>query len=175
MWLGVFSRIMVASPILMALSEDVSVLCMRFGSDLHDVGYVGFCFMPCGCVCPATTLELCSRANRVYVQTMTKSGRFDFIKLDVEGEEKRLLKDPSSHEVLCEALCIFMELHERFEPGCVEAFRVFLQVRPPLSTCLTSKLVHPCVTQHMLTLHACARLITSIAQALSFAPLAKRD
>ena len=63
------------------------------------------------------------------VQAMTKSGRFDFIKMDVEGEEKQLLKDPASHEVLCQALCIFMELHERFEPGCVEAFRVFLQVR----------------------------------------------
>jgi hypothetical protein len=44
------------------------------------------------------------------VQAMTKSGKFDFIKLDVEGEEKQLLKDPSSHEVLCEAICIFMEV-----------------------------------------------------------------
>lgn len=66
----------------------------------------------------------------VRVQSMTRSGRFDFIKLDVEGEEKSLLKDPSSQEVLCEASCIFMELHERFEPGCIEAFRIFLQVRP---------------------------------------------
>lgn len=64
------------------------------------------------------------------MQAMTRSGRFDFIKMDVEGEEKQLLKDPASHAVLCEALCIFMELHERFQPGCVEAFRIFLQVRP---------------------------------------------
>lgn len=78
-----------------------------------------------------TVLRKEGALKTVFMQSMTKSGRFDFIKLDVEGEEKQLLKDPSSHAVLCEALCIFMELHERFEPGCVEAFRLFLRVRPP--------------------------------------------
>jgi hypothetical protein len=63
-----------------------------------------------------------------FVQKMTKVGKFDFIKLDVEGEEKQILQDPSSHEVLCEASCVFMELHDRFEPGCTEAFNAFLQV-----------------------------------------------
>lgn len=50
----------------------------------------------------------------------------DFIKLDIEGEEKNILVDPPSIEVLCEAACIFMELHDRIEPGCTAAFDEFL-------------------------------------------------
>jgi hypothetical protein len=50
----------------------------------------------------------------------------DFVKLDIEGEEKNVLKDPASVEVLCNAICIFMELHDRFEPGCTAAFNSFL-------------------------------------------------
>jgi hypothetical protein len=60
---------------------------------------------------------------------MTRAKRFDVIKLDVEGEEKHLLPDLASQEVLCEALCLLMELHDRFEPGCTEAFWAFLQAR----------------------------------------------
>jgi hypothetical protein len=47
---------------------------------------------------------------RACVQTVARSGRFDFIKLDIEGEEKRILVDPPSVAVLCEAICIFMEV-----------------------------------------------------------------
>ena len=50
----------------------------------------------------------------------------DFVKLDIEGEEKNILVDPPSIEVLCEAACIFMELHDRLEPGCTAAFDDFL-------------------------------------------------
>jgi hypothetical protein len=57
---------------------------------------------------------------------MSRAKHFDFIKLDIEGEEKRLLEDPPSMQVLCATRCIFMELHERFEPGCINAFRNFL-------------------------------------------------
>jgi FkbM family methyltransferase len=42
-------------------------------------------------------------------QAHSPTGRFDFIKLDVEGEEKQVLSDPASRAVLCEARCLFME------------------------------------------------------------------
>lgn len=63
------------------------------------------------------------------VQEQSQAGRFDLIKLDIEGEELRILPDAASRAVLCEAVCMFMELHERFEPGCDAAFKDFLQVR----------------------------------------------
>ena len=59
------------------------------------------------------------------MQDMARAKTFDFIKLDIEGEEKHILTDPPSAEVLCAARCIFMELHERFEPGCKAAFDAF--------------------------------------------------
>ena len=46
----------------------------------------------------------------VQLQAVARSGRFDFIKLDIEGEEKRILSDAASRAVLCEATCIFMEV-----------------------------------------------------------------
>lgn len=52
--------------------------------------------------------------------------RFDFIKLDIEGEERHILSDPESRGVLCKAICIFMELHERLAPGCQAAFDDFM-------------------------------------------------
>jgi hypothetical protein len=58
---------------------------------------------------------------------MVESRRLDFIKLDIETEEKRILVDPPSVAVLCEAICIFMELHERMEVGCEAAFKSFLR------------------------------------------------
>lgn len=66
------------------------------------------------------------------VQDMTDAKHFDLIKLDVEGEEKYLMEDPGSKAVLCEATCVFMELHERFVPGCDAAFNEFMKARPPL-------------------------------------------
>ena len=50
----------------------------------------------------------------------------DFIKLDVEGEEKAILEDAASVAVLCGALCVFLETHDRFVPGCSAAFDAFL-------------------------------------------------
>jgi hypothetical protein len=43
------------------------------------------------------------------LQAHSPTGRFDFIKLDIEGEEKQVLSDPASRAVLCEATCLFME------------------------------------------------------------------
>lgn len=60
------------------------------------------------------------------MQALSRTGRFDFIKIDIEGEERQILSDPASRAVLCEAVCIFMELHDRFAPGCSNAFRAFL-------------------------------------------------
>eukprot|EP00892_Ulva_mutabilis_P006593 jgi/Ulvmu1/4305/UM002_0026.1 len=61
------------------------------------------------------------------IRRMATFERLDFIKLDVEGEEKWLLKDRLSREVLCSAICIFMELHERMEQGCNAAFQDFMK------------------------------------------------
>lgn len=33
-------------------------------------------------------------------------------------------------QVLCSAICIFMELHERMEQGCLAAFQDFMKVWP---------------------------------------------
>ena len=60
------------------------------------------------------------------LQELSRTGTIDLIKLDIEGEEKRVMVDPPSIEVLCEAICIFMELHERLEAGCWAAFDSFL-------------------------------------------------
>ena len=57
---------------------------------------------------------------------MTASQRFDFIKLDIEGEEKALLWDPASVAALCRARCIFIELHGRFTPGVDAAWDHFV-------------------------------------------------
>lgn len=57
---------------------------------------------------------------------LTPSGRFDFIKLDVEGEELHLLGEAETRAQLCAARCIFMEVHEWFVPGSEGAYRKFL-------------------------------------------------
>ena len=59
------------------------------------------------------------------MQEMTREKRFDFVKIDIEGEEKQILRDPETAKVLCQANCIFMELHDRFEPGCKESWQHF--------------------------------------------------
>jgi hypothetical protein len=60
------------------------------------------------------------------VQERARARHFDVIKLDVEGEEARLLADAPSRAVLCSARCIALELHDRFEPGCTAALDAFL-------------------------------------------------
>lgn len=37
------------------------------------------------------------------------------------------MKDPPSREVLCEALCLFMELHDDIAPGSAQEFWTFVQ------------------------------------------------
>eukprot|EP00892_Ulva_mutabilis_P004679 jgi/Ulvmu1/2583/UM014_0034.1 len=61
------------------------------------------------------------------LQDMTAAKKFDLIKLDIEGEEKYLMEDAASREVLCQATCVFMELHERFVKGCDAAFQAFME------------------------------------------------
>eukprot|EP00892_Ulva_mutabilis_P006528 jgi/Ulvmu1/4247/UM192_0007.1 len=70
--------------------------------------------------------EVQTRSLRT-LKAQARAGRFDLIKLDIEGEEVHILPDAASRAVLCEARCIFMELHDRFEPGCTAAFHDFLQ------------------------------------------------
>ena len=61
------------------------------------------------------------------MQARTRSGRMDFLKIDIEGAEKYLLEEDESIAVLCEARCIFMELHERYSPGAEAAYDAFLE------------------------------------------------
>jgi hypothetical protein len=63
----------------------------------------------------------------LYMQAMTKSGTIDFIKIDIEGEEKQLFKDRSSWPILCEIRCIATEIHG-WVAGAEEAFSTFLRV-----------------------------------------------
>jgi hypothetical protein len=63
------------------------------------------------------------------MQDMTSARSFDFIKIDIEGAENFILQDEDSIEVMCNAICIFMELHERFVPGVTEVFNTFMRVR----------------------------------------------
>jgi FkbM family methyltransferase len=55
-----------------------------------------------------------------------RSQQLDFIKLDIEGMERDLLLEGASRRVLCQARCIFMELHDRYAPGASTAFNDFL-------------------------------------------------
>jgi hypothetical protein len=66
--------------------------------------------------------------SAVLVQALTDAKQFDFIKLDVEGEEKYLMKDDESKAQMCATMCLFMELHERFVPGSEANFDAFIKV-----------------------------------------------
>lgn len=62
------------------------------------------------------------------VQAMTKSGVIDFIKIDIEGEEKQIFEDRASWPALCEVRCIATEIHGWIQ-GAEEALKTFLTVR----------------------------------------------
>lgn len=62
------------------------------------------------------------------MQTMVDAPAFDFIKLDIEGEEMNILQDPASREVLCAAVCVFVELHEGFKAGTKQAWTEFVSI-----------------------------------------------
>lgn len=60
------------------------------------------------------------------VQDMIEAKAFDFIKLDIEGAEHSIMRDPRSHAVLCKARCVFAELHERLKRGIEKAWKEFV-------------------------------------------------
>ena len=60
------------------------------------------------------------------VQRLAAHQKIDFIKLDIEGAEKLIFEDSKSREVLCNATCLFVELHDRYEDGCTTAFERML-------------------------------------------------
>lgn len=46
----------------------------------------------------------------------------DILKLDVEGAEKEIFSAPDCHDWLARTRVLVVELHDRFKPGCTEAF-----------------------------------------------------
>jgi hypothetical protein len=69
------------------------------------------------------------------MQGMTRFGRIDFLKLDIEGQEKSILEDEDSWPVLCQLRCMAAELHDNLEPGTTDSLEHFLRVcSPALST-----------------------------------------
>ena len=62
------------------------------------------------------------------MQNMSKSGHIDFLKLDIEGQEKYILEDKDSWPVLCTVRCMAAEVHDRLEAGATEALQTFLAV-----------------------------------------------
>ena len=72
-----------------------------------------------------TCMKLCD--GLCALQLMAANGAFDFIKLDIEGAEKELLDEEASRTVLCQARCLFMEVHERFAPGVGASLAAFLE------------------------------------------------
>lgn len=58
---------------------------------------------------------------------MVEAPAFDFIKLDIEGAELSILRDPASRRVLCKARCVFAELHERYMAGIEAAWANFVE------------------------------------------------
>ena len=60
------------------------------------------------------------------LQEQAPGSAFDFVKLDVEGEENFILRDPASMDVLCEARCVIIEIHEKIAPGATHAWKNFL-------------------------------------------------
>ena len=62
------------------------------------------------------------------MQKMSRNGRIDFMKIDIEGYEREIFSDEASWPVLCEMRCIAAEVHDWFLPGCSAALNKFLQV-----------------------------------------------
>ena len=72
-----------------------------------------------------TCVTSCDRLRAL--QLMAANGALDFIKLDIEGAEKELLDEEASRTVLCQARCLFMEVHERYAPGVGASLAAFLE------------------------------------------------
>lgn len=60
---------------------------------------------------------------------MTRSGRIDLIKIDIEGQEMHIFNDVASWPTLCEVRCMAAEVHEWLVPGSADALEYFLEVR----------------------------------------------
>lgn len=66
------------------------------------------------------------------VQDMTKSGRIDLLKLDIEGQELHIFNDKASWPALCEVRCMAAEVHEWLVKGSAGALEHFLEVSHPV-------------------------------------------
>ena len=59
---------------------------------------------------------------------MTRSGRIDLLKLDIEGQELHIFNDVASWPALCEVRCMAAELHEWLVKGSAASLERFLEV-----------------------------------------------
>lgn len=57
--------------------------------------------------------------------------RFDFVKLDLEGDEAAWLGDPAHRAALCDARCIVLDVHEHRHAGAQAAVTDFLTAGCP--------------------------------------------
>jgi hypothetical protein len=62
---------------------------------------------------------------------MTTSGRIDFIKIDIEGQEVHIFNDRKSWPTLCQVRCMAAEVHEWLVQGSADALENFLEVSDP--------------------------------------------
>ena len=69
---------------------------------------------------------------------MTKSGRIDLLKLDIEGQELHLFTDVASWPALCEVRCMAAEVHEWLVKGSAASLERFLEVRLPVLPVISS-------------------------------------
>jgi len=56
-----------------------------------------------------------------------KNKKIGLLKVDIEGAEKELLDN--SHDVLSDIYATFIELHDRFVPGCTQSYKNFSRNR----------------------------------------------
>lgn len=71
------------------------------------------------------------------MQSMSIYGTIDFLKLDIEGQEKYIFEDEKSWPVLCGVRCMAAEVHEKLAPGATRALEDFISVCPPFSAFVT--------------------------------------
>lgn len=64
-------------------------------------------------------------------EIMAKAGvdAIDILKLDIEGGERELFRDPSAHDWLPAVRILIAELHDRFTPSCTESLVRLLAAR----------------------------------------------
>ncbi len=65
----------------------------------------------------------------------------DILKLDVEGTERELFANPNCHEWLGRTNMLFVELHDRFKPGCEAAMEAALSQHDFIRTQLGENVV----------------------------------